>query len=359
MELVSVIVPVYNVERYLQRCMDSVLKQSYRNLEIILVDDGSPDNCPAMCEAFKLQDPRVKVIHKENGGLGFARNSGLDAATGTYITFIDSDDWISEDHIENLYQAAKTAGADVVIGAHTSVLADGVQQIHPIRLQEKVYKDVEITNEILLPLIGAEANHPQDVQFNSSSCMNLYRLDVIKSNELRFRSEKIAIAEDYFFNVDFFCCAKRAAVINEVGYFYFENINSISRKYDPKRFERTVNFYTTIQEQIVEYGLADKVEFRAERTFLMKVRVAIRHVVRSCLPFGEKQRQIRGFLSHSVVQEVLQKYPIDTLTPAMRLLTKWMRSGNVAGVYWLVKLRETVRGLVWVRKLLNQRGIGK
>ena len=108
LELISVIVPVYNVEQYLLRCVDSIQKQTYQNLEIILVDDGSPDHCPQLCEQIKAQDSRVKVVHKENGGLGFARNSGLDVATGEYVTFIDSDDWIAEDHLDNLYREAKS-----------------------------------------------------------------------------------------------------------------------------------------------------------------------------------------------------------------------------------------------------------
>ena len=96
MELISVIVPVYRVEKYLQRCVDSICAQTYDNLEIILVDDGSPDQCPRMCDALMQRDSRIKVIHKENGGLGFARNSGLDIASGVYVTFIDSDDDIKE-----------------------------------------------------------------------------------------------------------------------------------------------------------------------------------------------------------------------------------------------------------------------
>ena len=90
--LVSVIVPIYNVERYLDECIKSIISQSFINLEIILVDDGSPDRCPEMCDGYAKQDQRIKVIHKKNGGLGFARNSGLDVATGDYVMFVDSDD---------------------------------------------------------------------------------------------------------------------------------------------------------------------------------------------------------------------------------------------------------------------------
>lgn len=101
--LISVIIPVYNVEVYIKKCIDSVLKQDYKNLEIILVDDGSPDNCPAICDYYCNQDDRIKVIHKKNGGLSDARNAGIDIAKGEYITFVDSDDYIDKNYISILY----------------------------------------------------------------------------------------------------------------------------------------------------------------------------------------------------------------------------------------------------------------
>lgn len=103
MKIITIIVPVYNVEKYLKRCIKNICSQSYSKLEIIMVDDESPDNCGKLCEEFNLQDARIKVIHKKNGGLGLARNSGLEIATGDYVTFVDSDDWIGKDHIQNLY----------------------------------------------------------------------------------------------------------------------------------------------------------------------------------------------------------------------------------------------------------------
>lgn len=106
-EKVTVIVPVYNVEKYLRQCLDSIVNQSYRNLEIILVDDGSPDNCGAICDEYAAKDSRIRVIHQENGGLSAARNAGLDIATGEYIAFVDSDDWVSDVFIETMVSAAE------------------------------------------------------------------------------------------------------------------------------------------------------------------------------------------------------------------------------------------------------------
>ena len=109
--LISVVIPIYKVEKYLCECVDSVINQTYTNLEIILVDDGSPDNCPAICDDYASKDSRIKVIHKENGGQSSARNAGIKIAKGEYISFIDSDDYVSPVYIEQLYSTLKRSGA--------------------------------------------------------------------------------------------------------------------------------------------------------------------------------------------------------------------------------------------------------
>lgn len=116
--VLSVIVPVYKVEPFLRKCVDSIINQTYRNLEIILVDDGSPDNCGAICDEYANKDDRVKVIHKENGGLSSARNAGMDIAKGDYIAFVDSDDWLELDMYETLIGLAEKYDADIAEGSY-------------------------------------------------------------------------------------------------------------------------------------------------------------------------------------------------------------------------------------------------
>ena len=112
--IVSIIVPVYNVEKYLDRCIQSAVNQTYKYLEIILVDDGSKDNCPSMCDEWAAKDSRIKVIHKENGGLSSARNAGLNIFKGNFVTFLDSDDWLEPDAVEAMMLCALQNGADMV-----------------------------------------------------------------------------------------------------------------------------------------------------------------------------------------------------------------------------------------------------
>lgn len=127
-DLISVIVPIYKVEQYLDRCINSIVKQFYLNLEIILVDDGSPDNCPEKCDRWATIDKRIKVIHKKNGGLSSARNAGLDACTGKYISFIDSDDWIEETYYSEITSLMKDNHADIGCAGRYDVDAETLQK---------------------------------------------------------------------------------------------------------------------------------------------------------------------------------------------------------------------------------------
>ena len=127
--LISVIVPVFKVEKYLKRCLDSIVMQMYDNIEIILIDDGSPDRCPQICDSYKEADSRIIVIHQKNQGLSAARNKGLDIAQGQYVTFVDSDDWVSADYISELYLSIKDASADISIVNHKLVSDESQSEI--------------------------------------------------------------------------------------------------------------------------------------------------------------------------------------------------------------------------------------
>ena len=124
---ISVIIPVYKVEEYISRCIKSVVDQTYSNLEIILVDDGSPDNCPAICDKWAEKDSRIKVIHKKNGGLSDARNAGMQIASGEFIGFVDSDDWISKEMYQLLYENMKENESDISACGVKLVWEDGAE----------------------------------------------------------------------------------------------------------------------------------------------------------------------------------------------------------------------------------------
>lgn len=176
--LVSIVLPIYNVEKYLDRCIESVVRQTYNNLEIILVDDGSPDGCPQKCDEWAKKDKRIKVIHKNNAGLGYARNTGIENASGEYICFFDSDDYVAPDTIEKAYTTAKTSNSDMVLFGHYDVDAQGkiVKAYMPTTPKES-YEGSEV-QEVLLPdLISDDPETGNSTNLWLSDCFCLYSIN--------------------------------------------------------------------------------------------------------------------------------------------------------------------------------------
>ncbi|MCR5761409.1 MAG: glycosyltransferase [Sphaerochaetaceae bacterium] len=143
-DLISVIVPIYKVEKYLSKCIDSILNQTYANLEIILVDDGSPDNCGKICDDYAVQDNRIKVIHQKNGGVSKARNNGVKASTGSFISFVDSDDWIENDYIESLYLKINKDDVDLAICGYKSINAKQNNNIKIAHRQDARFSNIQV-----------------------------------------------------------------------------------------------------------------------------------------------------------------------------------------------------------------------
>lgn len=359
-ELISVIVPVYNVEKYLNRCIESIQKQTYKNLEIILVDDGSQDGSPQLCDEIARRDNRIRVIHQKNAGQGFARNTALDIATGAYVAFIDSDDWISRDHIHNLYNSLKECTADIAIGSYTAVGLDQSQKICRTSLAERTYEGQEITNKLILPLIGADQGFHSDVQVNASSSMSLYSMKLIAEYGIRYLDVRQVVGEDLFFNLDVYYRAGKIVVVDEVGYYYFENENSTSRKYDNKRFLRTLEFKRILEQRATFFGMEKEAKLRIERSFLMKVRIIVRLIVTADnMPKRQKIRTIKNILCDNVVHDSLVFYPMEAYIPAIRILAKLMRDRRSALVYYLMKFREAAKRSSACVQLLRKIGIGR
>ena len=157
-ELVTIIVPIYNVEIFLKRCVDSILNQTYKNLEIILVNDGSPDKCGNICDEYAKQDNRVMVIHKENGGLSDARNAGIERAKGEFIAFIDSDDWVHEAYIEILYKQLRETNSDISV-CNFFMTSTETFQVDNSKIETYIYSNMEaleqLFGELYVQLIAA------------------------------------------------------------------------------------------------------------------------------------------------------------------------------------------------------------
>ena len=213
MKKISVIIPIYNVEKYLKRCIESIIKQTYSNLEIILVDDGSPDGCAKICDEYKNKDERIVVIHKKNGGLSDARNAGLKVATGEIISYIDSDDYVDLDMYEKMTKAMEEKNADIVVCGTNIDYEDG-------HTKEKCEKEEKSFNreEALIELNSFKS-------FDMAVWNKLYKREVVDKIEFPVGKK----SEDYFVMYQYFARAKKVVIINQAKYHYFQRSNSISR----------------------------------------------------------------------------------------------------------------------------------
>lgn len=220
--MLSVIIPVYNVEKYLKKCISSVQNQTYKNLEIILVDDGSKDNSATICDDFAKRDNRVKVIHKANGGVSSARNAGLDVACGEYVMFVDADDWIPYNSVELLIKGQSEKKSDFVMGAAEAV---GVFKKEYYGKNGTTYIDFNNEKELL--------NFTEVIKTQLGPWAKLFKKSIIDKYNLRFLIG-VAYGEDRIFNWEYLLHCNNALIINNIVYYYSQlNIYRACGRYYP------------------------------------------------------------------------------------------------------------------------------
>jgi len=215
---ISIIVPVYNVEEYLGRCVDSILSQTFTDFECILVDDGSPDKCPVICDEYAKKDERITVIHKKNGGVSSARNAGLDVARGEWIGFVDSDDWCDTDMFSVLYENALRYNADVSICDFKKVRCCCTIENRTTKKEPKVYNKYEAKIRLF-------STHT----FWGTSCCKLVKHSLISQNNIQYE-KAIKYKEDTLFFFEIFNFADKVVYVPVHYYNYFSNPRSVTKQ---------------------------------------------------------------------------------------------------------------------------------
>ena len=240
--LVSIIVPIFKTERFLRKCVDSILRQTYTNIEVILVDDGSPDNCGYICDNYAKIDSRVKVIHKQNAGLSEARNSGIDNATGDYLSFVDSDDYLEVKSVEMLIEGAQDYCLSVI-----GYKLDFVNN-NSITTPEQVYGKFDSLQSYLLSFHKLFAT-----KFNFA-WGKLYDLSIIQKHSLRFE-KGLSLVEDVIFNLQYYdYCTNGINLIKYNGYVYCQHgSSSLSKVYNSKMLDWNEYAYNSIKDYLKSY----------------------------------------------------------------------------------------------------------
>ncbi|MGU8471675.1 glycosyltransferase family 2 protein [Clostridium perfringens] len=341
---VSIIIPIYNVEKYLKRCIESIRNQTLKDIEIILVDDESPDRCPEICDYYKKIDKRIKVIHKKNGGLGLARNSGLNIACGKYVAFIDSDDFLELDMFEILYNKAYFENADVVIsGGFIRELKSGKVELQQEVDFEEIFENKENTKIIPLKMMGALANYHKDYELEMSACKGIYRRKLIEDKRIRFHSERELISEDLVFHFDLFQYTNRVVLIPQSFYHYCENEGSLTKKYDDSRFFRNIEFYDFMINKLKEEKYPMKSIEYADRMLLARARVAIVQISNHFSLNIKCKNEILKICTNSKLESIMSRFDIQYLPIKQKIFVKLMKNKCWILLYAISRLNTLIK----------------
>ncbi len=302
---VSVIVPVYKVEKYLERALRSLEEQTLKNIEFILVDDGSPDNCAEICDIYAQKDHRFKVIHKHNEGLGIARNTGIEIATGKYIGFMDSDDAIDPNMYNSLYKSAQSANADCALCGMRKELSNKKFITLLDFNNEHIFEKKEITN-LMLDIISSPPKSKKERNIQISVCRGIYKKDIIIKNNLNFYSERIYPSEDLIFQLNFFNLSSKIIFIPYIFYTYYFNQSSLSKTFNPEKIIRMENMYKHIK---ILTQKIDPKSLRINKLFIGFCRNQIKQINNLPLSRKERNKLMSQICTNSTLNKVSLEYP--------------------------------------------------
>ena len=330
---ISVIVPVYKVEKFLERCVESLISQTYKDIEIILVDDGSPDQCPIICDRLAETDTRIRVIHKKNGGLSSARNAGMDIATGHYIGFVDSDDVVSKYMYQKMHEVAVREKVDFVMADYIRVLSDGTEYLKKLDIPEGLYNKKEIKEQIYPQLIMG-SNIDYGPILSVWHC--LYDLGFLRKNKIRF-DEEVRWSEDNIFSAIVGYYASRFYYMKGEGFYrYYQNSGTITTSYR----EGAWGVYKTMNHHLRTF-FADK----TETDFSNQLNLHLIYYACNCLgqtallPRKKCRQQMKLILKDKELAKAFEEVQFGSINIRLKIQLLLMKYKRICALEYLVNNR--------------------
>ena len=311
MEKISIVVPIYNVERYLGRCIESLIKQTYTNLEIILVNDGSKDNSLSICKGYAKKDTRIVVIDKVNEGVSVARNTGIEAATGSYIGFIDPDDYIEPTMYECLYTHIKEQDCPVCL---CDFYKDTKKRSIPQRFEfkEAVLEDSEIVDKIINHMVGMSDLISRCVWIMGCVWRGLFKKSFLDEYELRFVAG-ITIMEDLVFMIQTLLKCHKVAICHETLYHYVQNPTSALHTYNKRFWEDQIMVYDLLEKALInDANLDESMRSRLDIRYIGMVLSAIKNEA-----YMNKEADFKTAMIHikTICQDENLRFVLERIKP--------------------------------------------
>ena len=315
--LVSIVIPVYNTKEYLEECVQSVITQTYQNFEVLLVDDGSTDGSSDFCDELSGRDDRIRVIHKANGGAATARNMGIETATGKYIMFLDSDDWLSEDAVATLVMHAEEHNTDVIRFNYVREFKEKQLIKRNTFMEERVYvgEECKAVCRQILGLTGKELAHPENMNFLASCGFNMYKTSLLLESGARF----IPIQEtgsfvDGLFNFHVFMNVKRFEYIDRHYYHYRKtNEGAATAGYRRNYIERQIVLFEKLKSIINQAHEWDYYKEALNNRIVLSTMEIAFNALRNKTSVWAKYREISYALKHERFKEAYQTFNLEHL----------------------------------------------
>lgn len=331
---ITVIVPVYNVERYLEQCVRSILGQSYPVLEVLLIDDGSTDGSGELCERFSAENDRVRVVHKVNAGLGFARNTGLDNLRPgtTHVMFVDSDDWLEPGMVETYARAIEDTGADCVLGGFTKRDNEGNPQFE-FRLEDAVWEGDELAMGFVPRVCGSAPEVSDSIPM--SVCSSMFVKANIEDYFLRFPSEREVISEDFVFKYNYLRTCSKVVTTSCVGYSYRTNLSSLTTSYRPDRFDACLCFYNYACRLVMGSPAEVDCILRLKKTLFINMKMCIAQEVPrvSGKSRSDACAAIRKMVGDERLLKVISEYPYERFGFRQRVFVELLKQQAAVVLY--------------------------
>lgn len=335
---VSIILPIYNVERFLPTCLDSVINQTYKNTEIICVDDSSPDGSAQIVKDYMQKDSRIKLISQKNTGLSGARNTGIKNAGGEYIMFLDSDDWIDPETCETSVKEMQKESADLVMWSYVREFPNAKAVKSLFKSDRIVFDGDEMRNTLhrrIAGLTGSELSDPSDADSAVTAWGKLYKAKIIKENHCEFTDTKLIGTEDALFNLEAFCHIKKAVFINKYfNHYRKDNSVSLTRSYKPNLFDMWQELYDRMGDIISKNNLPFD-NALSNRIALSMIGLGLNELTAK-KSAAEKIKRIKYFLSYPRYKKAYKNLEIKYMPAHWKLFFSFCRHGNAAGVYALL-----------------------
>lgn len=347
--LISIVVPAYNVKQYIRRCVECLINQTYKNLEIIIVDDGSTDGTSELCEVLAHNDSRIKVIHKQNGGLSSARNMGKENACGEYIFFLDSDDWLDLNYIGISVDALYENKVELLFTPYIKEYKKHSMIVNLFAKDKFILENELFKSYVYRRLFGPICNEqksPLNLENLNTAWGKFYRHDVIKYKTF-VDKQFVGLSEDLWFNITSLKDVDKALYLGNVYVHYNKtNVNSIVSSYHPGLFENWKKLYANMKYFIEENKLGSEYYEALSNRIVLNIFSLIAQCMKSGLSFNQKMQNAYRILDDELYREAFSSFSYDNMEMKWKIFYKLAEKKCVIGMFAELKAAEMIRKLI-------------